>query len=45
MNAQRTLTLAAPAVLMIGIFVVVPLLVAVAYSFMTANPYGGVDMP
>ncbi|MBB3562776.1 spermidine/putrescine transport system permease protein [Rhizobium sp. BK512] len=45
MNAQRTLTLAAPAVLMIGIFMVVPLLVAVAYSFMTANPYGGVDMP
>ena len=45
MNAQRTLTLAAPAVLMIGTFMVVPLLVAVAYSFMTANPYGGVDMP
>jgi len=45
MNAQRTLTLAAPAVLVIGIFMVVPLLVAVAYSFMTANPYGGVDMP
>ncbi len=45
MNSQRTLTLAAPAVLVIGIFMVVPLLVAVAYSFMTANPYGGVDMP
>jgi spermidine/putrescine transport system permease protein len=45
MNAHRTLTLAAPAVLVIGIFMVVPLLVAVAYSFMTANPYGGVDMP
>jgi spermidine/putrescine transport system permease protein len=45
MNTQRTLTLAAPAVLVIGIFMVLPLLVAVAYSVMTANPYGGVDMP
>lgn len=45
MNGNRTLALIAPAFLVIGIFMVLPLLIAVAYSFMTANPYGGVTMP
>jgi spermidine/putrescine transport system permease protein len=45
MNGNRTLALIAPAFLVIGIFMVLPLLIAVAYSFMTANPYGGVSMP
>jgi len=45
MTANRTLALIAPAFLVIGIFMVLPLLIAVAYSFMTANPYGGVSMP
>jgi spermidine/putrescine transport system permease protein len=42
---NRTLLLIAPAVLVIGIFMVLPLCIAVAYSFMTANPYGGVTGP
>ncbi|MFJ6324833.1 MULTISPECIES: ABC transporter permease [unclassified Rhizobium] len=45
MNENRTLALIAPAFLVIGIFMVLPLCIAVIYSFMTANPYGGVSMP
>jgi spermidine/putrescine transport system permease protein len=45
MRAQSTAALIAPAVLVIGIFMVIPLCLAVAYSFMTANPYGGVRGP
>ncbi|TXI01101.1 MAG: ABC transporter permease [Rhizobium sp.] len=45
MNENRTLALIAPAFLVIGIFMVLPLCIAVVYSFMTANPYGGVSMP
>ncbi|NTF44396.1 ABC transporter permease [Rhizobium sp. AC27/96] len=45
MNENRTLALIAPAFLVIGIFMVLPLCIAVVYSFMTANPYGGVTMP
>lgn len=45
MNENRTLALIAPAFLVIGIFMVLPLCIAVVYSFLTANPYGGVTMP
>ena len=45
MNENRTLALIAPAFLVIGVFMVLPLCIAVVYSFMTANPYGGVSMP
>lgn len=45
MNQNRTIALIAPAVLVIGLFMVLPLCIAVVYSFMTANPYGGVTMP
>lgn len=45
MNRNTTLALIAPSVLMIGLFMVAPLAIAVVYSFMTANPYGGVTMP
>jgi spermidine/putrescine transport system permease protein len=45
MTEKRTLALIAPAVLVIGLFMVLPLCIAVVYSFMTANPYGGVSAP
>jgi spermidine/putrescine transport system permease protein len=45
MTRKSTFALIAPAFLIIGIFMVLPLFIAVAYSFMTANPYGGVTMP
>ncbi|NLS01372.1 ABC transporter permease [Rhizobium sp. P38BS-XIX] len=45
MNENRTLALIAPAFLVIGVFMVLPLIIAIVYSFMTANPYGGVTMP
>ena len=45
MGAKRTLFLIAPAVLVIGIFMLIPMFIAMAYSFMTANPYGGVNPP
>jgi spermidine/putrescine transport system permease protein len=45
MGPNRTWLLIAPAMLVIGIFMVLPLLLAVGYSFMTANPYGGVSAP
>lgn len=45
MNEKRALLLVAPAFLVIGIFMLIPMLIAIAYSFMTANPYGGVSQP
>jgi spermidine/putrescine transport system permease protein len=45
MGAKRTLFLIAPAVLVIGIFMLIPMFIAMGYSFMTANPYGGVNLP
>ena len=45
MRARSTLLLIAPAVLTIGIFMLIPMFIALAYSFMTANPYGGVLRP
>jgi len=45
MGSNRTMLLIAPAVLIIGIFMLIPMFIAVAYSFMTANPYGGVTPP
>ena len=45
MGPNRTWLLIAPAMLVIGIFMVLPLFLAVGYSFMTANPYGGVTAP
>jgi spermidine/putrescine transport system permease protein len=44
-KSRGTLALIAPAFLVIGIFMVLPLFIAVVYSFLTANPYGGVSMP
>jgi spermidine/putrescine transport system permease protein len=41
----RSLILVAPAVLVIGIFMLIPMFIGVVYSFMTANPYGGVLKP
>ena len=35
----------APAVLVIGVFMLIPMFIALAYSFMTADPYGGVQAP
>ncbi|HVY99766.1 MAG TPA: ABC transporter permease [Dongiaceae bacterium] len=37
--------LVAPAVLAIGVFMLIPMFIALAYSFMTADPYGGVQAP
>ena len=31
--------------LVIGVFMVIPLFIALAYSFLTADPYGGVQQP
>lgn len=45
MNEKRTLLFLAPSMLVIGTFLVLPLTIAVVYSFMTANPYGGVSRP
>src|SRR5262245_27104535 len=45
MGTKRSLLLIAPAVLIIGIFMLIPMLIGLAYSFMTANPYGGVLPP
>src|SRR5215475_3007585 len=45
MGRRSTLLLIAPAVLTIGIFMLIPMFIALAYSFMTANPYGGVLLP
>jgi spermidine/putrescine transport system permease protein len=45
MTRQSTLILIGPAVLVIGVFMLIPMFIALAYSFMTADPYGGVQMP
>lgn len=45
MRKGTSIALIAPAFLVIGIFMVLPLMIAVAYSFMTASPYGGVTLP
>ncbi|TSD83625.1 ABC transporter permease [Mycobacterium sp. KBS0706] len=45
MKLSRTLLLIAPAALVIGIFMLIPMAIAVAYSFMTAGAYGGVTPP
>ncbi|MEZ4630195.1 MAG: ABC transporter permease [Deinococcales bacterium] len=38
----RRFLMLSPAMLMIGLFMLIPILIIVAYSFMDANPYGGV---
>jgi spermidine/putrescine transport system permease protein len=45
MRQQSTWLLVAPAVLVIGVFMLIPMFIALAYSFMTADPYGGVQPP
>jgi len=45
MRRQSTWLLVAPAVLVIGVFMLIPMFIALAYSFMTADPYGGVQPP
>ncbi len=45
MRRSSALALIAPTVLVIGVFMVLPLCIAVAYSFLTASPYGGVQQP
>lgn len=45
MSRLRTLLLLSPGVLTIGIFMAIPMLVAVAYSLLTSSPYGGVEAP
>lgn len=45
MKKSSTYALIAPAFLVIGIFMVLPLIIAVTYSFLTASPYGGVTKP
>jgi len=45
MRRQSTWLMLAPAVLVIGVFMLIPMFIALAYSFMTADPYGGVQAP
>lgn len=45
MRQRSALALIAPTILIIGIFMVLPLFIALGYSFLTANPYGGVKLP
>jgi spermidine/putrescine transport system permease protein len=45
MRARNAFLLISPAILIIGIFMLIPMCIAFAYSFMTANPYGGVELP
>src|SRR6185369_16379733 len=45
MSHKSALFLVAPAVLVIGVFMLIPMFIAFAYSFMTANAYGGVVPP
>jgi len=45
MRRQSTWLLVAPAILVIGVFMLIPMFIALAYSFMTADPYGGVQAP
>lgn len=44
-SALRTRLLMAPSILVIGVFMALPMLIAVAYSFMTSDAYGGVKLP
>ena len=43
--ASRSRLLLAPAMLAVGIFMVLPMMVALAYSVMTSGPFGGVQWP
>lgn len=45
MRLRPTLTLLAPSLIIIFIFMAIPMLIALAYSFATADAYGGVTMP
>ena len=45
MRRESSILLVSPAVLVIGIFMLIPMLIAFGYSFMTADPYGGVQAP
>ncbi|SNB72470.1 spermidine/putrescine transport system permease protein [Arboricoccus pini] len=45
MTPRRALLLLLPSILMIGIFMAVPMIVGLVYSFMTADSTGGVEMP
>ena len=42
-RATQARLLLTPALMVIGLFMVLPMLVALAYSFMTSGPYGGVQ--
>ncbi|SHO67383.1 spermidine/putrescine transport system permease protein [Pseudoxanthobacter soli DSM 19599] len=44
-RADHTLRMVAPALLIILVFMVAPMLIAAAYSFLTAGAYGGVKLP
>jgi len=45
MSIRASIALLAPAALVIGLFMVVPILLALAVSLMTADPYGGAHPP
>jgi spermidine/putrescine transport system permease protein len=45
MNLRSTMALVLPSLLFITVFMVLPLLIALVYSFMTADTYGGVTPP
>ncbi|MDD2704252.1 MAG: ABC transporter permease [Acidocella sp.] len=45
MRLKTTLLLLLPAIGLIFLFMVIPMLISLLYSFMTANVYGGVTMP
>ncbi len=42
-QALRSFLGVTPALVAIGLFLVLPILIVAAYSLMEANPYGGVD--
>ena len=42
---DRALLLASPALLTIVVFMLLPMLIALVYSFLTPSPYGGVQQP
>ncbi|WP_334173993.1 ABC transporter permease [Pseudoxanthobacter sp.] len=44
-HSDRTLAMIGPALLIIVVFMIVPMLIALGYSFMTAGAYGGVERP
>ena len=45
MRVRATLSLLAPAIIVIFVFMAIPMLIAFVYTFATANTYGGVTMP